>query len=323
MTPEPTLGRAGAQSALAPAGAGAEISYEFIFAFTILGTLIFLFVMACVYVGWTSRTTPRTWWVWGGGVAFPAVVLLALTVWQSLGLRALASIAPDEPPFVIQVTGYQYWWDVVYDPDGVAIRDANEIWLPRGVPVELRLLTNDVIHSFWLPSISPKRDMIPGRDNTLEVRADELGRFRGQCAEFCGLSHPRMAFEAVVVEPDAFAAFLRDLREPRPDPDRPMAALGRDTFVNNGCPACHEVRGVAEGGRLGPDLSRLGMRATIGAGMWRRNVGNLAGWVADVRDMKPGAHMPSYNMLSGPELRAVAHWLNGLGAPEQVAETRP
>lgn len=323
MTPASTLGQSGAQSALTVAGAGAEIAMGFTVAFVVLGALIFLAVMVFVWLGWRVQSTPRRWWVWGGGVAFPAVVLLALTVWQSLGLRALAAIAPDDRPFTIEITGHQFWWDIVYDPDGAAVRDANELWLPRGAPVLLRLKSADVIHSFWLPSITPKRDMIPGRTNTLEVRADSLGRFRGQCAEFCGLSHPRMAFEAVVVEPQAFARHLRALRAPRDDPDRPQARLGRDVFLGAGCAACHEVRGVAEGGRLGPDLTRLGERATLGAGMWRRNVGNIAGWVADVRDMKPGAHMPSYDTLSGPELRAVAHWLNGLQAPERLAGAAP
>jgi cytochrome c oxidase subunit 2 len=148
--------------------------------------------------------------------------------------------------------------------------------------------------------------------NTLDVQADRLGQVRGQCAEFCGLSHPLMAFEAIVVEPRRFTAFLEDLAAPVDDPQRPMAADGQAVFLQSGCAACHEVRGVAEGGRLGPDLSRIGGRATIGAGMWPNNTGHLAGWIASVRDMKPGANMPSYNTLSGPELRAVAHWLGSL-----------
>jgi cytochrome c oxidase subunit 2 len=191
-------------------------------------------------------------------------------------------------------------------------RDANEIILPVNTPVTFRLKSDDVIHSFWVPSISGKMDMIPGRVNELTVTATRTGRFRGQCAEFCGLSHSLMAFEVVVMEVAEFNAFAAGLDGEARDADTLQLAQGRDVFLNEGCTACHAINGVAEGARIGPDLSRIGARASLGAGMWRMNVGNLAGWIADVQDMKPGANMPSYNHLSGLDLRAVSHYLASL-----------
>jgi len=217
---------------------------------------------------------------------------------------------PEAP--VIEITAYQYWWDVVHHSEGLSLRDANEIVLPLNMAVTLQLKSNDVIHSFWVPSVSGKMDMIPGRINELTITATKEGRFRGQCAEFCGLSHPLMAFEVLVLPVEEYAAYLESLDEDARDAVTPQQRRGKEVFLTSGCTACHAVNGVSENGRLGPDLSRVGARASLGAGMWRMNKGNLAGWIADVGDMKPGAQMPSYNDLSGPDLRAVAAWLESL-----------
>lgn len=313
MEPEATgstLGQWGAQSALRPAGQGAALTFDLTVAMVAGFGALFVIVLAIVWFAWVVRRPAGRWWVWAGGIVLPLATILVLMVASTAVL--VASTRPAPEALVVEVTGHQFWWDIVYDPEGAAIRDANELVLPAGQPVTLRLKSNDVIHSFWVPSVAGKMDMIPGRVNTLTVRAGEPGRYRGQCAEFCGLSHPRMAFEVVVMEPAAFALWLADLAGEARDAARPELLAGRDVFVDYGCPACHEVRGVAEGGRLGPDLTRVGGRATLGAGMWRMNQGNLAGWVADVGDMKPGAQMPSYNHLTGPELRAVSAWLASL-----------
>ncbi|MGR3502548.1 cytochrome c oxidase subunit II [Pseudaestuariivita sp.] len=307
---ESTLGQFASQSALNPAGLGADLTLTLTTALHIAGALIFVAVMGALAWAWFRTTGARTWWLWAGGVAAPAVALVVLVVGSTLTLAAIR--AGGENATIIDVRGYQFWWDVTYDPTGDPVRDGNEVFLPLGEPVTFRLTSEDVIHSFWIPSISGKMDMIPGRVNELTVTAHELGRFRGQCAEFCGLSHPLMAFEVVVVPPDDFRAFVADLREEARDPDTIALREGRDVFMNAGCAACHAIRGEAEGGVLGPDLSRVGARASLGAGMWPMNVGNLAGWIADVQDMKPGANMPSYNHLTGPELRAVAHYLDSL-----------
>lgn len=300
----------GSQSTLDPVGRNAALAYDLTLLMIVGFGMIFVLVMGLVWLAWQRERPAGRWWVWGGGVVLPIVSILALMGVSTAVLLASTRSEPDA--LVIEVTGHQFWWDVVYDPDGIALRDANEVVLPAGRDVTVRLLSADVIHSFWIPSVSGKMDMIPGRINTLTLRADEPGRYRGQCAEFCGLSHPRMAFEVVVLPPEEFDAWLADTQGEATDVARSELLSGKQVFIDEGCSACHEIRGVAEGGRLGPDLTRIGARGSLGAGMWRMNQGNLAGWIADVGDMKPGAQMPSYNHLSGPELRAVSAYLASL-----------
>ena len=310
MNGETTLGSYLTQTSLVGAGNGAGLTLTLTLIMTVVATVIFIVVMGIAVWAWKREGTVQSWWIWTGGVAIPIVALVALVIGSSLTLASIGEV--DDEARVIEVTGHQFWWDVVYDPDTDALRDANEVVLPLNEPVTLRLKSDDVIHSFWVPSISGKMDMIPGRVNELTVTATELGRFRGQCAEFCGLSHPLMAFEVVVLPPEEYDAFLQDLEGEAEDADTLQLVEGREVFISAGCPACHAIRGVAETGRIGPDLSRVGGRGSLGAGMWQMNVGNLAGWIADVQDMKPGAEMPSYNHLSGPDLRAVAHYLASL-----------
>lgn len=310
MNGETTLGQFDSQTALTGAGTGAEMTLVLTVVMMVVAVIVFIVVMGIVWWAWRREGPVRPWWVVTGGIALPLVALVSLLIGSSLTLAAITAEEDDAP--VIEVTGYQYWWDVVHDPEGRALRDANEIVLPEGQAVTLRLRSEDVIHSFWVPSISGKMDMIPGRLNELTVTANKVGRFRGQCAEFCGLSHPLMAFEVVVLPPDDYTAYLDTLEDEARDADTAQLVQGRDVFLRAGCPACHAIRGVAEGGQLGPDLTRVGGRGSLGAGMWDMNVGNLAGWIADVQDMKPGAKMPSYNHLSGPDLRAVAHYLASL-----------
>jgi cytochrome c oxidase subunit 2 len=300
----------GSQSTLEIAGLGADRVYDLTFAMTFGFGAVFVFVMGLVWLAWARKRPAGHWWIWAGGIVLPMVAIVTLMVASTAAL--VATTRPAENALVIDVTGHQFWWDVVYDPDGIALRDANELILPVGTPVTLRLRSEDVIHSFWVPSISGKMDMIPGRTNELTVTATETGQFRGQCAEFCGLSHPLMAFEVTVLPAEAFEEWLAETRGEARDAARTDLLAGRDVFLDSGCAACHEIRGVAEGGRLGPDLTRLGARASLGAGMWRMNQGNVAGWIADVQDMKPGAQMPSYNHLSGPDLRNLSAYLVSL-----------
>ncbi|SFQ97099.1 cytochrome c oxidase subunit II [Poseidonocella sedimentorum] len=304
-----TLGIFNSQNALTDAGQGAAQTLWLTWIMTAAGIAIFVLVMGFIALAWRARGGGRTWWIVGGGVVFPVVALAALFAASTVVLRGIAGHM--DAPHVIEVTGKQFWWDVVYDPEGRALRDSNEIVLPLGEPVEIRLKSADVIHSFWVPSIAGKMDMIPGRVNRLTVTATKAGRFRGQCAEFCGLSHPLMAFEVVVLPPGDYAAFLASLDGEARDAVTPTERRGAEIFQSAGCIACHRVRGLSEA-RIGPDLSRLGARAALGAGMWEMNTGNLAGWIADVGDMKPGAQMPSYNHLSGPDLRALVAWLESL-----------
>jgi len=306
-----TLDQFGSQTTFADAGIGAARTVWLTNSMSIISLVILAFVMLVALFAWRSTGGGRVWWIIGGGIVFPLITLSVLTVASATTLRSITGEAQPEAP-VIEITAYQYWWDVVHHSEGRSLRDANEIVLPLNMAVTLQLKSNDVIHSFWVPSVSGKMDMIPGRINELTITATKEGRFRGQCAEFCGLSHPLMAFEVLVLPVEEYAAYLESLDEDARDAVTPQQRRGKEVFLTSGCTACHAVNGVSENGRLGPDLSRVGARASLGAGMWRMNKGNLAGWIADVGDMKPGAQMPSYNDLSGRDLRAVAAWLESL-----------
>ncbi|MBV0911189.1 cytochrome c oxidase subunit II [Anianabacter salinae] len=305
-----TLADYGSQTSFSSAGSGAAATLGLTTAMSVAGGVLFLLVMGAVWLARRRNRPGHVWWIWAGGVVLPVLALAALVAASTFTLAAIGRTGDTAP--VIEVTGHHYWWDVVHDPQGRALRDANEIVLPADTKVTLRLRSGDVIHSFWVPSIAGKLDMIPGRVNEMTVTATRPGRYRGQCAEFCGLSHPLMAFEVLVLPPAEYAAYLAGLQDEARDADTAQLEQGREVFLREGCPACHVIRGIAEGGRIGPDLSRVGARGSLGAGMWRMNVGNLAGWIADVQDMKPVAEMPSFNHLSGPDLRAVAHYLASL-----------
>jgi cytochrome c oxidase subunit 2 len=251
-----------------------------------------------------------------GGIAFPAVTLAALLA-HSMGISRALVLPEEERPLRIEVIGRQYWWEVRY-PDagegpGEMVVTANEIHLPVGREVELLLSSGDVIHSLWLPNLQGKLDMIPGRVNRMRLRADRTGTLRGQCAEFCGLQHTLMAFWTVVQEPAEFDAWLARQQAPVPPPRTAEQARGMQVFGEAGCGACHAVRGTGWQGRLGPDLSRIGSRLSLGAGLHEVHRATLAGWVAGAQDIKPGNSMPAYGRaLSGEDLLALAAWLEAL-----------
>jgi cytochrome c oxidase subunit II len=180
---------------------------------------------------------------------------------------------------------------------------ANEIRVPVGRPVELQLKSADVLHSFWVPALAGKLDMIPGRTNVLRVRADRAGEFRGQCAEYCGGPHALMALFVVAEDPQRFEEWTQRQRRP--------AQAANPSFISH-CGACHTVRGTAAVGTRGPDLTHVGSRLTIGAGLLPNNAGALAGWIASSQHLKPGNLMPSFEAFSGKELRGLAAYLESL-----------
>jgi cytochrome c oxidase subunit 2 len=247
-----------------------------------------------------------------GGIAFPVVTLLVLLAW-SLGISRALVLPREAAPLRIEVIARQYWWEVRYPDAGEGAVTANEIHLPVGREVELLLSSADVIHSLWVPNLHGKMDMIPGRVNRQRFTPTRAGVLRGQCAEFCGLQHSFMAFWAVVEEPAEFEAWLARQREPIAPPSDPESARGMQVFGEAGCGACHAVRGTAWQGRLGPDLSRIGSRLSLAAGMMEVHRGTLAGWIAGAQDIKPGNSMPAYGrVLSGEDLLAVSAWLESL-----------
>lgn len=309
---------AGPQSTLDPAGPTAEWMRELFFVMLGGAVVIYVLVMGCLV--WAVFVSPGRhpdfrgqWFIIGGGVAVPAIVLASLLVYSFVMGRELTRALPADA-LRIEVVGKRWWWEVRYlRPGGEEpVISANEVRLPAGQPVEFLLTSTDVIHSFWVPSLAGKMDMIPGRVNHLVLEADEPGIYRGQCAEYCGGPHALMAFYAVAEPPAAFAAWLEREAQDAPEPEDPFLAAGRDLFLKSGCGACHTVRGTPADGGFGPDLTHLGSRHSIGAGILPNNVGTIAGWIADTQNIKPHNNMPAFNTFSGRELRALSAWLASL-----------
>lgn len=254
-------------------------------------------------------------WIVGGGVIFPAVTLSALLVYSLVITNSIAALDTDMAPMPrVHVVGKQWWWEVRYESaeGGGQIVLANELHVPVGRPVEVLLYSTDVIHSFWVPSLAGKVDMIPGRTNRLVIRTDEAGVYRGQCAEYCGGQHALMAFY-IVAEPQAeFDAWLARQAQPASPPGDPFLRQGYDAFFRGECHECHAVRGTIATAQLGPDLTHVGSRRSLAAGVLDNHIGTMAGWIAGAQDVKAGNRMPSMNIYSGQELRAVSAWLGSL-----------
>lgn len=308
-------GCSGPQSALDPAGPSAASIHLLGMIMYVGATLVTVLVAVLMLMPFLrGRTGPvnRNLFLWGGGVLLPGLTLTALVPYVlTVGHETRASTSADR--LSVDVTGYLYWWEMSYRrPSGLpAVPSANELRVPVGEPVELFLRANDVIHSFWVPNLAGKTDMIPGRVNRMVIQADRPGIYRGQCAEYCGLQHALMAFDVIAMPRAEFDAWLAGGAQPARDPQTPELRHGRDLFVSLGCSACHAVRGVSES-RLGPDLTQVGVRRTIGAGTLPGGVGNIAGWIASSQHLKPGNAMPSYDQLEGPQLRDLAAYLESL-----------
>lgn len=306
------------QSVLSPAGHEAALVDQLGMIMTYGGLFIFVLVIVVFALSLLLPRERRGWMARTGfivalGIAFPVVVLSALLIYGLTVSRDLRA-ATDTPSHRILVVGEQWWWRVSYvDPAGqVLVTTANEIHLPVGQPVEFRLTSSDVIHSFWVPSLGGKLDMIPGRTNIMTMTATAPGIYRGQCAEFCGGQHALMSLHVVAHEPDAFEAWWQSARAPAREPTTPETRTGAQIFQASGCGACHAVRGTPADGLIGPDLTHIGSRPSLAAGSFPNNVGTLAGWIASSQHLKPGNRMPSFAVLSGPELRALASYLQSL-----------
>ena len=304
----------GIQSALNPQGPHAAAAAEIAWVLFIGAALIFAAVMAlAAYAVWARRERAARlagpWIVLGGGIVFPFAVLSALLVY-SLARAGALNLAPGDAPLRIEVTGEQWWWRVHYlGADGRRdFATANEIRVPVGRPVEIRLESADVIHSFWVPTLAGKLDMIPGRTNRLRILAERPGEYRGQCAEYCGGPHAFMAFFVVAEEPERFAAWAQRQREPAAAAGGGRHARGEALFAEY-CAACHTVRGTPAAGTRGPDLTHVGSRLTLAAGMLPNNAGTIAGWIASSQRIKPGNLMPSFQEFRGEDLRALAGYL--------------
>jgi cytochrome c oxidase subunit 2 len=217
-----------------------------------------------------------------------------------------------EGALTIRVTGQQWWWQFEYHHESPSktLTTANEIHIPTGEPVLLELRSTDVIHSFWVPQLHGKRDLIPGITNNLWIEAAEPGVYRGQCAEFCGHQHAHMALLVVAESREDFTRWYEKQLEPSVIPQQPLEREGRDVLLGKSCPLCHTVRGTRAGGRVGPDLTHVASRETIGAGRLRTSDA-LDAWVADPHAFKPGVKMPQ-NPLTQREREALLAYLRSL-----------
>ena len=241
-----------------------------------------------------------------------AILLVFFLYDQSVG-RTLRPPTRAERPLLIQVVGHQWWWEVTY-PDSTPqhrVSTANEIHVPVGHPVLLELSSRDVIHSVWVPNVAGKKDMIPGYIDTLWFQADTPGVYRGQCAEFCGHQHAKMALEVVAHPRAEYERWIAEQRQPAAVPSDSVAARGEQVFLSGTCAMCHTIQGTDAGSRAGPDLTHLASRRTIAAGTLPNTRGNLAGWIVDPQRVKPGTHMPP-TMLASAELEALLTYLQSL-----------
>lgn len=304
----------GIQSALNPQGPHAAVVAEMSWVLIIGAGAIFAIVMALTAYALFARRERAVRLsgialIIGGGIVFPVITLSVLLAYSLMRAGSL-NIATGETPLRLEVTAEQWWWRVRYKDDNGQhdFETANEIRVPVGRPVEIELKSADVIHSFWVPALAGKVDMIPGRINRLRVMAERAGEFRGQCAEYCGGPHAFMALYVVAEQSERFTAWAARQREPAAAPAGELLVRGSELFAAN-CAACHTLRGTRASGTRGPDLTHVGSRLTIGAGMLPNNAGTIAGWIASSQQIKPGNLMPSFGEFSGEELRALAGYV--------------
>ncbi|HUP30799.1 MAG TPA: cytochrome c oxidase subunit II [Usitatibacter sp.] len=247
-----------------------------------------------------------------GAVALSSVGLIALLVASVATDRALAQLSLVDA-IGIEVVGHQWWWDVHYDDADPSrtFSTANELHIPVGRPVLLTLKSDDVIHSFWVPNLHGKKDLIPGRTTTLQLQADKPGAYRGQCAEFCGAQHAFMAFLVIAEAPDAYQKWAEAQRKPAREPIDPEQARGRDLFLSGSCMLCHAIQGTPANGRKAPDLTHLASRTTLAAGRLANDAGNLRDWIEDPQRFKPGVNMPAHHVPED-QIKALVTYLRSL-----------
>ncbi|WP_367171512.1 cytochrome c oxidase subunit II [Halomonas sp.] len=314
-------GCSGSHSILAPAGPAARDVAWLWWGMLIGFGLVFLAVVGL----WLAAFRPRDraepgpgqerrlglGWILGGGILLPGVSILVLLAFGvPTGQRLLPLPLPGgEAPRVIEVTGHQWWWEVRYPDEAGEVVTANHLVMPAGEPVDFHVIGADVIHAFWVPRLGGKIDMIPGRINRIRLEADAPGVFGAQCAEYCGVQHAHMQLHLEAVPPEDFEAWLAARRGPPPAP-ADEHALARDTFTEQ-CASCHRVAGLSQGD-VGPDLTDIGARATLGAGTLAMEKGAIARWLAEHQRLKPGNRMPAHDHLAPEALEALGAWLETL-----------
>ncbi|HET8633660.1 MAG TPA: cytochrome c oxidase subunit II [Gemmatimonadales bacterium] len=311
------------QSALRPAGPDATRIYGlWVFMLWISAAVLLVVIGALLYGTFRRRRSRpdsdqqhtrqrRMTRAVATGAGVTVVILFAFLVFDFSVGRALG--APRRSGFEIELVGHRWWWEVRYLAPALPARvtTANEIHIPAGAPVLVRLKSNDVIHSLWVPDLTGKRDLIPGKRTSLWLQADTPGVYRGQCAEFCGQQHAKMALLVVADTRAGFDQWYASQLAPSAVPTDSVTMQGRQVFLTYACALCHTVRGTPAAASLGPDLTHLASRRTIGAGALDNNRGNLAGWILDAQSIKPGVDMPP-NHLEPDEAQALLAYLETL-----------
>jgi cytochrome c oxidase subunit 2 len=317
------------QTSLNPAGpAAAHIEHTLALIFWITGTVYLLTIAALIYFVWRRRCAletlpaPQSTTEQSDRFAARAVVgAMALTVFL-LFIMLISSLVTsrrlgkmhEKQALTIDVYGHQWWWEVQY-PNDVApyriVTTANEIHVPVGTPIRIHGTSRDVIHSFWAPNIQGKRDLLPGYNTDVLMQVDREGRWRGQCAEYCGIQHAHMSFFMIAQSQKDFDNWLTSQAQSSVSPANVQTAHGQQVFLTHACVLCHTIRGTTAGSRVGPDLTHLASRSTIAAGMLPNTIGNLGGWILNPQALKPGSRMPP-NQISGPDLQDLLAYLETL-----------
>jgi len=276
-------------------------------------------IIVLLTLGWLRRNRPNlpfgigerggTRMVLGLGVVTPVVLLSALFVWSDVYvIKKTQPAAASSTAMTVNVVGHQWFWEFRY-PGGAVT--ANELHIPVRTRVNVVGTTADVIHSFWVPELNRKIDLIPGRKNRVTLDADRTGVFRGQCAEFCGLQHANMTVLVVVQPESEFRAWLANMAKPARAPDGAEARHGRKLFASENCSGCHQIRGTSAQGQIGPDLTHVGTRTTLAAATIPNTPASLADWIRDPQHFKPGNKMPALE-LSENDVRGLTAYREGL-----------
>jgi len=315
---------AGWQSALDPQGPEARHLADLFWIFSaVLGTVWVLTMTALLFALRRRRssgaspldvdpaTERRMTTVVATAVGVTAITVLALTTISYATQKRLFSVKADG--LTIRVVGHQWWWEVRYeDPEPhKAFTTANEIHVPVGEPVKIKLNSSDVIHSFWVPNLMGKQDNITGRENEIQFTAEREGTYRGQCAEFCGWQHAHMGIVVIAQSKDDYERWRAHQIRPADPPSEPERQRGQEIFLSKPCIMCHSVRGTKAGGRVAPDLTHLASRQHIAAATLSMSRGNLAAWIIDPQGIKPGVHMPLIK-IEPEEVDPLLSYLEGL-----------
>ena len=309
-----SAGFASANWMLEPRGPAAaaisELSWVmFIIALVVVVIVLCLYLFAVTFGGASPGRTPpwSTPFIVVGGIVIPTIILVSVLTYSLGKTAALQDRSGDA--LVVEVVGNQWWWEVRYPEYGIVT--ANEIRIPVDVPVRLELSSDDVIHSFWVPSLNGKMDLVPGQTNTLTIEADEVGIYRGSCAEFCGTQHAKMNLLVSAEPEEAFQEWLASQQGSSSLPDTPLERKGLEVFLSSACVYCHTIEGTNASGDLGPNLTHLASRLTLGAGTIANNRGNLAGWIVNSQAIKPGNRMPPM-FLESNDLQALLAYMESL-----------